>query len=83
MVPEAATTDLTAALVYDPASAVCARVERLLAWSEESDTAIEKRPRWCGVSLALAASFSAIAMLAPTYSKLLVHVHTATEWLVR
>jgi Zn-dependent protease with chaperone function len=83
MVPEAATTDLTAALVHDPASAVCARVERLLACSEESDRAVEKRPRWCGVSLSLAATLSAIAVLAATYGKLLVHVHAATEWLVR
>lgn len=83
MVPQAATTDLTAALVHNPASTVCARVERLLAWSEENETAAEKRSCWCGVSLGLAATFSGVAVLALTYSKLLVHVHVATEWLVR
>lgn len=83
MVTEAATADLTAALVDNPTSAVCARVERLLAWSEEHDTAAEKHSQWCRLTVGLAATFSAITIFGLTYSKLLVHIHTATEWLVR
>jgi len=82
MVPDTATTDLTAAFVHGPASAVYARVERLLAWSKEHNPAAEKHSRSYGLTLSLAA-LSAIAMFALTYSKLLVHIHTATEWLVR
>ncbi|HXW90620.1 MAG TPA: M56 family metallopeptidase [Terriglobales bacterium] len=83
MVPEAATTDLTAALVRGPRSAVHARVERLLAWCEENSVAAGKHSRWYRLSCGLAATFAAIAMFALSYRQLLVHVHTATEWLVR
>jgi Zn-dependent protease with chaperone function len=82
MVPHTATTDLTAAFVNGPRSAVYARVERLLAWSKEHNPAAEKHSRSYGLTLSLA-TFSTIAMFALTYGKLLVHVHTATEWLVR
>jgi Zn-dependent protease with chaperone function len=82
MVPDTAATDLTAAFVHGPASAVYARVERLLAWSKEHNPAAEKHSRSYGLTLSVA-TFSAIAMFALTYSQLLVHVHTATEWLVR
>jgi len=82
MVPPTATTDLTAAFVHGPATAVYARVERLLAWSKQPGPAAEKHSRSYGLTLSVA-TFSAIAMFALTYSKLLVHVHTATEWLVR
>jgi Zn-dependent protease with chaperone function len=82
MVPPTATSDLTAAFVQGPASAVYARVERLLAWSKDHNPAAEKHSGSYGLTLSLAA-FSAIAMFALTYSKLLVHIHTATEWLVR
>ena len=83
MVPEAATTDLTAALVRSPASAVQARVERLLAWGEEGGVGAGKHSRWYGLSCGLAATFAAIAIFALSYSQLLVDVHTLTEWLVR
>jgi Zn-dependent protease with chaperone function len=83
LVPEAATTDLTAALVYGPASVVYARVERLLAWSEEHSLAAGKHSPGYGLSFGLAASFAASAMVLLTYSQLLGYVHTATEWLVR
>ncbi len=83
LVPEAAPTDLAAALVHGPASAVHARVERLLAWSEECSVSARKCSSWYGVGLGLASTCATIAMFALTYSQLLVHVHTATEWLVR
>jgi beta-lactamase regulating signal transducer with metallopeptidase domain len=83
MIPEAAPTDLTAALVHGPASAVQARVARLLAWKEEHGVPAGKRPRWQRLTFGLAATLAAIAMFALTYSQLLVKVHTATEWLVR
>jgi Zn-dependent protease with chaperone function len=82
LVPHTATTDLTAAFVHGPRSAVCARVERLLAWGKEHNRAAEKHSRSYGITLSLA-TFSTIAMFALTYGKLLVQVHTATEWLVR
>lgn len=83
MVPECATTDLTVALVHRPISSVCARVERLLAWSEERDAASRKPSPGHGLSLGLAASFGALALFGLAYNGLLVEVHRATEWLVR
>jgi len=86
LVPEAAPTDLTTALVHGPASAVHARVERLLAWVEagkERRLPVRKYSSWYGLGCGLAAASAAIAMFALTYSQLLAHVHTATEWLVR
>jgi Zn-dependent protease with chaperone function len=83
MVPEAATTDLTAAFAHGPASALHARVERLLARSEEHGVAAGKHSRWYGLAGGVAATFFAIAVFALTYSQLLAHVHAATEWLIR
>ena len=71
--------DLTAALVHSPASVVNARVERLIAWSEECRVPQQRSSPWLGVCAALAT----VAAFAITYSQLLIHVHTATEWLVR
>ena len=71
--------DLTAALVRGPASAVQARVERLVAWNENRDLRLKKYFRRYGFAAALAIMIT----LAISYSQLLVHVHTATEWLVR
>jgi beta-lactamase regulating signal transducer with metallopeptidase domain len=71
--------DLTAALVHSPASVMNARVERLLAWSDERRVPLRTNSRWYGLTAALAT----IAVFALTYSQLLVHLHTATEWLVR
>jgi Zn-dependent protease with chaperone function len=82
MVPPTATPDLTAAFVHGPASAVYARVERLLAWSKEHHPAAQKHSRSYRLTVPVA-TFSALAMFALTYSKLLVHIHIATEWLVR
>ena len=71
--------DLTAALVHSPAEVMNARVERLLVWSTDRRVPQQARSWWYGLTAALAT----IAVFAVTYSQLLVHVHTATEWLVR
>jgi beta-lactamase regulating signal transducer with metallopeptidase domain len=71
--------ELTTALVYSPAESVNARVERLVAWTEQRQTPAP------GFSLVypLCAAAAAVITLALTYSQLLVRVHAATEWLVR
>ena len=71
--------DLTAALVHSPASAMNARVERLIAWSDEPRLPAQKSSSWH----VLIAAIATVAAFAITYSQLLVRVHTATEWLVR
>jgi len=71
--------DLTAALVHSPAAVMNARVERLLAWTELRRVPLRKNSSWYGVAAALAT----IAIFSVTYTQLLTHVHTATEWLVR
>jgi beta-lactamase regulating signal transducer with metallopeptidase domain len=71
--------DLTAALVHSPASAMSARIERLIAWSDERTSSPQRFSPWYGLGAAVAT----VAVFAVTYSQLLVHVHTATEWLVR
>lgn len=82
-IPKAATKGLAAALVHGPASAICARVERLLTWSEKPCVAGAKPSRYYWLSFGLPASFIVLAMFALTYNQLLVYVHEATEWLVR
>jgi Zn-dependent protease with chaperone function len=69
--------ELTAALVHSPASLVDARVKRLVAWSEESP-ASRRSAIWWGMSVGAVM----IALLA-SYGHLLIHVHAATEWLMR
>jgi Zn-dependent protease with chaperone function len=74
--------DLTAALLHSPASLVNARVERLLTWNERNEECAAVAQRWslwCGLAAFLIAS----TLFSVTYSQLLVHIHTATEWLVR
>jgi|HubBroStandDraft_4_1064222.scaffolds.fasta_scaffold38144_2 Zn-dependent protease with chaperone function len=78
-----AAADLTAALVYSPASVMNARVERLIAWSEERLALPQRFSRSCRLGYGLGAALATAAVFAVTYSQLLVHVHTATEWLVR
>jgi Zn-dependent protease with chaperone function len=78
---------LTVALMHGATSLVSARIERLIAWKErnERDRQSERHVAsrgfsfWCGLSAAAAT----IALFALTYSQILIHVHTATEWLVR
>jgi beta-lactamase regulating signal transducer with metallopeptidase domain len=74
-----APADLTAALVAGAASAVDARVKRLISWTCERPAPSRKYSLWGGFLAALAA----IGVFAFTYSQLLIRVHTATEWLVR
>lgn len=71
--------DLTAALVYSPGAVMNARVERLLAWTEARRIPLRRNSSWFG----LAAGLATIAIFSVTYTHLLTHVHTATEWLVR
>jgi Zn-dependent protease with chaperone function len=72
-------TDLTAALVRSPASVINARIERLIAWSADRLVLPHRFSPWYGRGAALVT----VAVFAVSYSRLLVHVHTATEWLVR
>lgn len=80
--PVESPAELTAALVHSAGAVMNARVERLVAWSEErrvpwrKDSSME-------LAYGLGAAVATIAIFAVTYSQLLVHVHTATEWLVR
>jgi Zn-dependent protease with chaperone function len=77
--PLEAPADLTAALVHSPIATMNARVERLVDWNEARRVPRQKHSPWYG----LAAAVATVAFFAVTYSQLLVHVHTATEWLVR
>lgn len=71
--------DLTAALVHGSASVTSARIERLIAWSGDRLASPKTFSPWYG----LGAAAATVAVFALTYGHLLVHVHTATEWLVR
>lgn len=70
---------LTTALVHSPAESVNARVERLIAWTEQ------RQSQAPGYSLVypLCTAAAVAVTLAVTYGQLLVRVHAATEWLVR
>lgn len=70
---------LTTALLHSPAAVVNARVARLIAWSDEGLESPQRFSPWYG----LGAATATVAVFAFTYSQLLAHVHTATEWLVR
>jgi Zn-dependent protease with chaperone function len=74
----ASAPELSVALVHGPASMVNARVERLVSWSKQP----ELQPNFSKVKI-VALLIPALAGLAISYSSLLVHVHEATEWLVR
>jgi Zn-dependent protease with chaperone function len=71
--------DLTAALMHSPASIINARVVRLIAWSDQGLVSSQR----FSLGYVLSATIAATAVFAVPYSQLLVHVHTATEWLVR
>jgi len=79
--PATSSADLATALLpgASPASVVNARVERLLAWNERRTRPLRNYSPWYG----LAAAAATVVVFSVTYSQLLVHVHTATEWLVR
>jgi hypothetical protein len=70
--------ELATSLVHGPAESLTARVSRLLMWSENRAT---PRPvNWGKPAFWTGASLIALAV---TYSHLLLHVHAATELLVR
>lgn len=69
--------ELTAALVRSPAAVMRARVERLIAWSDELPSQSRQRWPWMLLSAGLIAAF------AVAYGHLLLGMHAATEWLVR
>jgi len=77
--PVEPSADLTAALVHSPGKVMNSRVERLLTWSDDRRVPAQSRSPWYGLTVAIVT----VAVFAVTYSQLLVHVHTATEWLVR
>jgi Zn-dependent protease with chaperone function len=77
--PSEPLADLTAALMHSPVSVMNARVARLIAWSDERLLPAQR----FSLGYAVSATIAATAVFAGTYSQLLVHVHTATEWLVR
>ena len=71
--------ELTMALVHRSAGSVNVRVERLIAWNGQPQSAANEYPQkyWLGIAAAT------LTVLAVTYFQLLVRIHTATEWLVR
>jgi Zn-dependent protease with chaperone function len=70
--------DLTAALVHGHAAIINARVERLISWSERSESSRDFSARSIlGVVLPI------LAVFVITYGSLLADVHRATEWLIR
>jgi len=71
--------DLTARLVHSPAAVMNARVERLIAWSDDRLVSPGRFSPWYG----LGATLATVAVFAVSYSQLLAQVHAATEWLVR
>ena len=71
--------ELTTALVHSPAVSVNARVERLIAWTEQQQGPALRYSLVYPLCTAAAVVFT----LAVTYSQLLVRMHAATEWLVR
>jgi Zn-dependent protease with chaperone function len=71
--------DLTAALVHSPVSVMNARVKRLIAWSDDRLVSPRNFSPWYGLGAAVAT----VSVFILTYSQLLLHLHTATEWLVR
>jgi beta-lactamase regulating signal transducer with metallopeptidase domain len=69
--------ELTAALIHSPASLTEARVKRLVAWKEHSSDSGRS-----AIVPGLSAGAVALSLFV-SYGHLLVHVHAATEWLVR
>jgi beta-lactamase regulating signal transducer with metallopeptidase domain len=76
--PLASPVELTTGLVHSPAASLDERVKRLIAWQDRQQSSTS-------VSLwrsALCAAVIVLIMIA-NYSFLLIHVHTAAEWMVR
>jgi len=81
--PVEPSVDLTAALVHSPVAVMNARIERLIAWSEDRLISPRRFARRYRLGCGLCAALATVAVFCVTYSQLLVRVHTATEWLVR
>lgn len=77
VIPLSPPPELTAALIHSPASLIEARVKRLVEWKRRPPAGDWSR-MWRGISAGVFAL--SIFFL---YAHLLVHVHAATEWLVR
>jgi beta-lactamase regulating signal transducer with metallopeptidase domain len=75
--------NLTAALAHTPALMVNARVERLIAWSDDRRVPELQHRSWPDVVAMTATVSAVVAAFAVIYGQLLLHIHTATEWLVR
>ncbi len=73
------TSELTATLVYTPVSAVNARVERLISWSDQHPAL----PQALWMKYSLGAAGTVLLVFAFTYQPLLLAIHEATEWLMR
>ncbi len=69
---------LSTGLVHSQASILSARIERLLAWNESPR---EPRRTFSAIYVSIA-TIATLAGFTLTYTSLLVHIHTATEWLV-
>jgi Zn-dependent protease with chaperone function len=70
--------DLTAALLHGTAVFTSVRVKRLINWSESPQPL-----RRFSLSYGLAAVATTVVAFATVYGRMLAHIHTATEWLVR
>lgn len=70
--------DLTAALVHGGGNVMTARIQRLIAWSDQRSVPARRYSSW-----SLGAVLGTVAIFTVSYTQLLVHVHTVTEWLVR
>jgi Zn-dependent protease with chaperone function len=70
--------DLTAALVHSTVLFTSVRVKRLIDWNENPQPLRRFSP-----SYALAAALATVVAFAAVYGRMLAHIHTATEWLVR
>jgi hypothetical protein len=75
---EESAPELSAALVRGHASLINARVERLISWSEQPQMA-----QGSSATELLVWIVPVAVLFATSYVSLLVHLHQATEWLVR
>jgi len=79
--PVAAPVELTASLVRHPAGMMSARIERLIAWTDDRRPTPPKLSRQS--LYAPAASLAVFAVFVAHYGQMLARIHQATEWLVR
>ena len=77
--PSEPPANLSAALVHGSASVMNARIERLIAWTDDRRIPPQRFSSWHGLAIAVAT----LAAFIITYGSLLARMHTATEWLVR